>query len=68
MEVYNTGVIATFGWQHIDWPSHDPDLALSDFHIFPILKNVSQKDTCISEEVKTDVKQFFPQGTHYFYS
>jgi histone-lysine N-methyltransferase SETMAR len=31
-------LIVTFGWEQFDHPPYSPDLAPSDFHVFPHLK------------------------------
>ena len=31
--------LANLGFQYLDYPSYSPDLAVSDYHLFPGLRN-----------------------------
>jgi hypothetical protein len=33
-----TKLLEKFGWENLDHSSHSPDLAPSDFHLFPKMK------------------------------
>jgi histone-lysine N-methyltransferase SETMAR len=46
-------VLQEFGWEVSEHPAHSPDLAPSDFHLFPLLKAVlGGKRLKSDEEVK----------------
>ena len=48
-----------FGWEVFEHPAYSPDLAPSDFHLFPTLKEFLGCRRFISdEEVKDAVKQW----------
>jgi hypothetical protein len=34
-------MLQEFGWEVSEHPAHSPDLARSDFHLFPTLKELS---------------------------
>ncbi|GFV93809.1 mariner Mos1 transposase [Trichonephila clavipes] len=61
-------LITSFGWEQLDHPPYNPDLASNDYHLFMHLKKhlVGQ---CHShdDEVKTTVKQWlFNQAASFF--
>ncbi|GFS90055.1 histone-lysine N-methyltransferase SETMAR [Trichonephila clavipes] len=52
--------IATLDWEPLHYPPYTPDLAPSDFHLFPALKkNLAGRVSAINAEVKQAVKRFF---------
>jgi histone-lysine N-methyltransferase SETMAR len=47
-----------FGWEVFEHPAYSPDLAASDFHLFPKLKEfLGGRRFKRDEEVKDDVKE-----------
>ncbi|KAG5316924.1 SETMR methyltransferase, partial [Acromyrmex heyeri] len=47
---------SSFGWDVLNHPSHSPDLASSDYHLFSKLKEyLGGKHFCDDDEVKIDV-------------
>jgi histone-lysine N-methyltransferase SETMAR len=52
-------MLQEFGWEVFEHPAYSPDLAPSDFHLFPTLKELLGGRRFISEEeVKDAVKQW----------
>lgn len=52
--------ICRFGWKRLDHPAYSPDLAPSDFHLFPALKEAhSGRHFQHNGVVEQAVKQFF---------
>ncbi|GFU73776.1 histone-lysine N-methyltransferase SETMAR [Trichonephila clavipes] len=50
--------IATLGWERLHHPPYSPDLASSDFHLFPALKkNLTGRHFGSNAEVKQAVKR-----------
>ncbi|GFX49918.1 histone-lysine N-methyltransferase SETMAR [Trichonephila clavipes] len=55
--------IATLGWERLHPPPYSPDLATSDFYLFPALKkNLAQSRFGRNVEVKQAIKHSFPFG------
>jgi histone-lysine N-methyltransferase SETMAR len=55
-----TAVIHRLGFTVLDHPPHDPELAPSEFHLFPKLKEHLKGHYFLSEdEVKTAVQMWF---------
>ncbi|KAG5333961.1 SETMR methyltransferase, partial [Acromyrmex charruanus] len=47
---------SSFGWDVLNHPSHSPDLASSDYHLFTKLKeHLGGKHFCDDDEMKIDV-------------
>lgn len=62
--------IRCFGWERLDHPAYSPDLAPSDFHLFPALKAaLSGRHFQNNAEVEQAVRQFLAsQGTAFYQS
>lgn len=60
--------IATLGWERLDHPPYSPDLAPSDFHLFPALKkNLGGRRFGSNTEVKQAVQRFFHNQSPDFF-
>ena len=61
-------LLDTFGWDVLDHPSHSPDLAPSDYHLFPSLKqHLGGKKFSTDEEVKEEVDTWMTElAGNYF--
>lgn len=52
-------LLQNFGWNVITHPPYSPDLAPSDYHLFPKLKeHLSGRRFCSDDEVKDEVLRF----------
>uniref|UniRef100_A0A1B6IFY2 Histone-lysine N-methyltransferase SETMAR n=1 Tax=Homalodisca liturata TaxID=320908 RepID=A0A1B6IFY2_9HEMI len=52
-------LITSFGWEQLDHPPYNPDLAPSDYHLFLHLKtHLAGKRHSNDEEVKMSVQQW----------
>lgn len=52
-------LLQNFGWNIITHPPYSPDLAPSDYHLFPKLKeHLAGRRFCSDEEVKDEVQRF----------
>jgi hypothetical protein len=61
-------LIATFGWERFDHPPYIPDLAPSDFHVFPHLKTFpGGRWFHDNNEVKETVNMWFALQAASFY-
>jgi [histone H3]-lysine36 N-dimethyltransferase SETMAR len=57
-----------YNWEVLDHPSHSPDLAPSDFHLFgPLKRALSGKHFSSDDELKDAVLQFLMQLDGSFY-
>lgn len=57
-----------FGWDVLNHPPHSPDLAPSDYYLFPILQNELNGMTfASSEHLKMFLDEFFARKPHNFY-
>lgn len=65
---FNSRTLATFSWENVDYPLFSPDLALSDFHLLPALKeHLGSLRLQSDEDVKTMVTQwFYVQDTTFY--
>ncbi|GFV81722.1 histone-lysine N-methyltransferase SETMAR [Trichonephila clavipes] len=60
--------IATLGWERLHHPPYSPDLAPSDFPLFPALKkNLAGKRFGSNFDVKQAVKRFFRMQSPEFF-
>ena len=60
--------IATLGWKRLHHPPYSPDLAPSDFHLFPALKkNLGGRRFGSNTEVKQAVQRFFHMQSPDFF-
>jgi histone-lysine N-methyltransferase SETMAR len=60
--------IATFGWKRPNHALYSPDLASSDFHVFPTLKSTLDVRSFTTNEdaeaaVRTQDTDFYQQGS-----
>ena len=63
-----TALIERFGWEMVSHPPYSPDLAPSDFHIFPALKkNLGGTQFQTDEEVQNAVVSFLHGQAAEFY-
>jgi histone-lysine N-methyltransferase SETMAR len=62
-----TPEIHLFGFTALDHPPYSPNLALSDFHLFPKLKEHLRGHYFLADKVKTAVKTWFHQQEAQFY-
>jgi histone-lysine N-methyltransferase SETMAR len=54
--VHTRALLEHFNWELSDHPPYSPDLALSDYHLFPYLKNWLRLQRFTSNEELEDVK------------
>ncbi|GFW53548.1 mariner Mos1 transposase [Trichonephila clavipes] len=60
--------IATLGWECLQHPPYNPDLAPNDFHLYPSLKkNLTGRRFGSNAEVKQAVKRFFRMQSPEFF-
>ncbi|GFY15653.1 histone-lysine N-methyltransferase SETMAR [Trichonephila clavipes] len=58
--------IETLDWECLHHPPYSPDLAPSDFHLFPALKkNLAKRRFVSNTEVKQAVKRFRMQSPEF---
>ena len=51
-------------WEVLTHPPYSPDLAPSDFHLFPTLQNfIKEKTYAKVGDIKTDISSFFASQT-----
>jgi histone-lysine N-methyltransferase SETMAR len=68
MRLQTTAQIHCRGFPVLDYPSHSPDLAPSDFHVFLKLNKYLRRHRSMSiNEVKTAVKMWLRQEDPQFY-
>jgi histone-lysine N-methyltransferase SETMAR len=60
-------LIAIFGWEQFDHPPYSPDLAPSDFQVFPHLKTSLGGRRFHYNEVREAVNTWFASQTASFY-
>ncbi|GFV73160.1 histone-lysine N-methyltransferase SETMAR [Trichonephila clavipes] len=59
---------ATLGWEYLHHPPYSPDLATSDFYLFPALnKNLTGRNLESNAEVKQCIKRFYRMQSSEFF-
>jgi histone-lysine N-methyltransferase SETMAR len=60
-------LLQRFRWTVLEHPAYSPDLAPSDFHLFPALKDHLAAHKFSSDDVKTAVTRWLKlQGTEFY--
>ncbi len=60
-------LLSKFGWNVIPYPSYSPDLAPSDYHLFPALKQALEGQKFNTDELKSYILQWFKNLAENFF-
>jgi transposase len=61
-------LLNSWGWEILPHPPYSPDLALSDFHLFPkVKKHLRGQRFHFGEDVQNEVEKWYMPRTHFFF-